>query len=126
MDFRLSEEQQQFTDSLRRWIERDYTFEARQKIVTSPSGVSDAAYASLVDLGALGDVEVGIWEMTTGVARDTEAEEIFIVLSGSGVVEFEDGSTVNLAPGVAIRLHAGERTRWTITETLRKVYVAVA
>lgn len=80
----------------------------------------------IVDLGALGDVEVGIWEMTTGVARDTEAEEIFIVLSGSGVVEFEDGSTVNLGPGVAIRLHAGERTRWTITETLRKVYVAVA
>lgn len=79
-----------------------------------------------VELGTLGEVETGIWEMTEGVARDTEAEEIFIVLSGSGQVEFEDGSTVALAPGVAVRLFAGERTRWTITETLRKVYIAVA
>lgn len=53
MDFRLSEEQQQFADSLRRWIERDYTFEDRQKIVYSSAGVSESAYASLVELGAL-------------------------------------------------------------------------
>lgn len=79
----------------------------------------------IVELGAVGGVEVGIWEMTEGVARDTEAEEVFIVLSGSGVVQFEDGSTVSLAPGTAVRLHAGERTRWTITEPLRKVYMAV-
>jgi len=52
MDFRLSEEQRQFVDSLRRWAEKDYNFEARQKIVKSAAGVSDAAYASLVELGA--------------------------------------------------------------------------
>lgn len=33
MDFRLSQEQQQFSDSLRRWTEKDYTFEKRKKIV---------------------------------------------------------------------------------------------
>jgi uncharacterized cupin superfamily protein len=26
--------------------------------------------------------------------------------------------------GVAVRLHAGDRTTWTVTEALRKVYVA--
>jgi uncharacterized cupin superfamily protein len=75
-------------------------------------------------LGAVGEAEVGIWEMTEGTARDTEADEIFIVLSGAGEVRFEDGSVVALRPGTAVRLHAGERTTWTITEALRKVYVA--
>ncbi|MCB0909698.1 MAG: cupin domain-containing protein [Nocardioidaceae bacterium] len=75
-------------------------------------------------LGAVGEAEVGIWEMTEGTARDTEADEIFIVLSGAGEVRFEDGSVVALQPGTAVRLHAGERTTWTITEALRKVYVA--
>ncbi|MFT3874757.1 MAG: cupin domain-containing protein [Nocardioides sp.] len=69
-------------------------------------------------------VEVGVWEMTEGTARDTEADEIFIVLSGSGQVRFADGSVVELSPGVAVRLHAGEQTTWSITSPLRKVYVA--
>lgn len=83
-----------------------------------------APTTGLHPLGAVGDAEVGIWEMTEGTARDTEADEIFIVLSGAGEVRFEDGSVVALRPGTAVRLHAGERTTWTITEALRKVYVA--
>lgn len=51
MDFRFTQEQQQFSDALRRWIERDYTFEQRKKIVHSEPGVSDAAWATLVELG---------------------------------------------------------------------------
>jgi uncharacterized cupin superfamily protein len=39
-------------------------------------------------------------------------------------VRFEGGETLALAPGVAVRLHTGERTEWTVTEPLRKVYVA--
>ncbi len=53
MDFAFKEEQQQFADALRRWIDRDYTFEARRKIVHSASGVSDEAWATLVELGML-------------------------------------------------------------------------
>jgi len=53
MDFRLSEEQQQFSDSLRRFIEKDYAFEARQKIIRSGTGTSAPAYASLAELGCL-------------------------------------------------------------------------
>ncbi len=85
-----------------------------------------APTTAIVELGAVGGVDVGIWEMTDGVARDTEADEIFLVLSGAGTVEFADGTVTPLAAGVAVRLHAGERTRWTITAPLRKVYIALA
>ncbi|MFD2367220.1 acyl-CoA dehydrogenase family protein [Pseudoduganella sp. GCM10020061] len=51
MDFNFSDEQRQFGDALRRWAQNEYGFEVRQHIVASPSGVSDAAWASLVELG---------------------------------------------------------------------------
>src|SRR6218665_2293401 len=50
MDLRLSEEQQQFADSLRRWIEKHYTFEARLKIIRSDTGVSPPAHAAPTQL----------------------------------------------------------------------------
>jgi uncharacterized cupin superfamily protein len=31
---------------------------------------------------------------------------------------------MDLAPGSVARLTAGERTVWTVTETIRKVYIA--
>lgn len=40
-----------------------------------------------------------------------------------GTFEFDSGEVVDLAPGDVVRLHAGERTRWTVTETLRKIYL---
>jgi uncharacterized cupin superfamily protein len=75
-------------------------------------------------LGEVGGVEVGVWEITAGTVRDTEVDEVFVVLSGAGHVDFEDGERIDLSPGVAVRLSAGERTTWTITSTLRKVWVA--
>ena len=51
MDFNFKEEQQQFADALKRWIAKDYNFETRKKIIHSGSGVSDAAWATLVELG---------------------------------------------------------------------------
>jgi alkylation response protein AidB-like acyl-CoA dehydrogenase len=51
MDFNFTQEQQQFSDALRRWIEKDYTFEQRNKIVYSEQGVSDRAWATLTELG---------------------------------------------------------------------------
>lgn len=53
MDFTFKEEQQQFADALRRWVDKDYSFEARRKIIHSESGVSDQAWATLVELGML-------------------------------------------------------------------------
>jgi alkylation response protein AidB-like acyl-CoA dehydrogenase len=53
MDFNFTQEQQQFSDALRRWIEKDYTFEHRNKIVHSDAGVSDKAWATLAELGMM-------------------------------------------------------------------------
>ncbi len=53
MDFSFNEEQQQFADALRRWIDKDYGFEARKKIIHSGSGVSEQAWATLAELGML-------------------------------------------------------------------------
>jgi len=51
MDFQLREEQQQFADALRRWVDKDYGHEARRQIIHSASGVSDSAWQTLVELG---------------------------------------------------------------------------
>ncbi|HEY0847615.1 MAG TPA: acyl-CoA dehydrogenase family protein [Noviherbaspirillum sp.] len=51
MDFNYTQEQQQFKDALRRFIDKDYTFEDRNKIVHSASGISDSAWATLTELG---------------------------------------------------------------------------
>ena len=78
----------------------------------------------MASLAILGGVEVGVWEMTEGTARDTEVDEVFVVLSGAGTVTFEDGECLELGPGTAVRLRAGERTTWVVTRRLRKVWVA--
>jgi alkylation response protein AidB-like acyl-CoA dehydrogenase len=51
MDFNFKPEQLQFADALRRWVDKDYRFEARNKIIHSAAGVSDAAWATLAELG---------------------------------------------------------------------------
>jgi alkylation response protein AidB-like acyl-CoA dehydrogenase len=51
MDFNFKEEQQQFADALRRWIDKDYGFDVRHRIIHSASGVSEVAWNTLVELG---------------------------------------------------------------------------
>lgn len=85
------------------------------------AGQPRAAYRDLAEVGA---ATVGVWEMTAGTARDSETDEVFVVLSGAGQVSFEDGERIDLAPGVMVQLREGERTEWVITATLRKLYVA--
>lgn len=62
--------------------------------------------------------------MTPGVMSDTEAEELFIVLSGAATVEFRDGTTpLVLGPGDVVSFTEGTETVWTVTETVRKIYL---
>jgi hypothetical protein len=75
---------------------------------------------------------------------DVETDEVFVVIAGRATVRFDRdpilGETVpnetvpnetvpnetvlQLAPGSVARLAAGQRTVWTVTETLRKIYIA--
>jgi len=76
-------------------------------------------------LGRFGGLEIGVWEMTPGAMRDIEADEIFVVLAGAATIEFADGTaSLTLTPGDVVRLAEGAQTIWTVTERLRKVYLA--
>jgi uncharacterized cupin superfamily protein len=110
-------------------------------VPNQPVAAADVAVASdpieprLVDGGApsagatplaeLGGVEVGVWEMTTGTARDTEIDEVFVVITGRASVSVAGGPTFDIGAGDIVRLRAGDETSWTVHEPLRKVYVAL-
>lgn len=91
--------------------------------------VSGSPRTGLVTIAALGDVETGVWVHSEGESTDVEADEVSLILEGDATVEFLDESgevveTVELGPGVLLALHEGERTRWRVRETLRKLYIA--
>lgn len=93
-----------------------------------PDPVAGAPRAGNVVIEVRDGQEIGVWEMTPGAARDVEADEVFIVLSGRATVVLDDDpeSVLSLEPGDVVRLEAGMRTLWTVTETLRKVYLTAA
>src|SRR5690242_10658790 len=53
MDLDYSHEQRQLVDSIRRFVERHYDFEARRRIVESPEGCSRDVWRALAELGVL-------------------------------------------------------------------------
>ncbi|WP_250451782.1 acyl-CoA dehydrogenase family protein [Caballeronia sp. ATUFL_M2_KS44] len=53
MNFDFSDEQQQFRDALRRYLDHEYGFDARQKIVASEAGIDDAHWRAFAELGVL-------------------------------------------------------------------------
>jgi pimeloyl-CoA dehydrogenase small subunit len=54
MNFDYSEEQQLLADSIRRFVAKDYDFEARKKIVASRQGASDEVWETFAEMGLLG------------------------------------------------------------------------
>jgi alkylation response protein AidB-like acyl-CoA dehydrogenase len=54
MNFDYNEEQQLLADSVRRYLQKDYDFETRRKIVASKEGWSDRAWAQLAEMGLTG------------------------------------------------------------------------
>ncbi|HEX8788325.1 MAG TPA: acyl-CoA dehydrogenase family protein [Telluria sp.] len=83
MDFNFKEEQLQLADAIKRWIERGYDVETRRAIVRSEAGVSDAAWATLVELG--------LTALPVAAAQggfDGDAVDMFVVMQelGRGLV----------------------------------------
>jgi len=54
MLFELTDEQQQFADALRKWTDRAYGFEHRQKVVQGSCGTDAQDWAALAELGLTG------------------------------------------------------------------------
>ncbi|WP_271192521.1 cupin domain-containing protein [Agromyces luteolus] len=91
------------------------------------SGSPSTGYAPLdepADGGRAG--ELGVWEMTPGAMRDIEVDEVFLVIAGHATVEFVEPAlpSIELRPGSIVRLEAGMSTVWTVTESLRKLFIA--
>lgn len=119
MDFTLSEEQQLFRDALAKFVQNEYAFEARRKIVASAQGWSGEVWARLAAMGALAvpfaeadgglggsgvDLMVVMQELGRGIA--VEPYLATVVLGGGAVAAA--GSPAQreaLLPGVI----AGER-----------------
>jgi len=93
-----------------------------QIVSGDPRVASAVLHESLADEPGGRVVERGVWEITPGVVTDVEADELFVVLSGRATIEFEDGPTLEVGPGDVAVLPEGAVTRWTVHETLRKVY----
>jgi alkylation response protein AidB-like acyl-CoA dehydrogenase len=83
MDFNYTQEQQQFADALRRWIEKDYTFAQRNAHVHSQTGNSEKAWGALTEMGV---TSLAIPEALGGL--DGNALDMFIVMEelGRGLV----------------------------------------
>jgi uncharacterized cupin superfamily protein len=64
----------------------------------------------------------GVWEMTPGVLRASEGDEMFVVLTGRATVQFQDGRTWQLSAGDVGITVPGDVADWTVHETLRKVF----
>jgi alkylation response protein AidB-like acyl-CoA dehydrogenase len=54
MNFDYNEEQQLLADSVRRYLQKDYDFEARRKILATPQGWSERVWATFAEMGLTG------------------------------------------------------------------------
>lgn len=97
--------------------------------VAGPNFVAGKPLEGTAELGKIAGAEVGVWELREGTVIDTEVDEIFIVLDGEAKIEILDDAqtvteTFTVTRGDVMRLVAGTKTRWTVSEFIRKVYVA--
>lgn len=98
--------------------------------VAAEDTVSGSPHQGIAELGTMGSADVGIWELREGVVTDTEVDELFVVLSGGARIEFLDAENnvidepIDVAQGDVMRLVGGSRTRWTVENHIRKVYIA--
>lgn len=64
----------------------------------------------------------GIWQITPGTSVQFATAGMFVVLSGRATIAVDDGPTFDVGPGDVSIWDGGERTVWTVHETLRKVW----
>lgn len=90
--------------------------------------VSGAPQTGFVEIGTFGNFELGIWEHTVGTSTDTETDEVFIVLAGKAIVEFlnTEKPAIHIHAGSIVQLSEGMETKWTVEQTLRKVYLVAS
>ncbi len=85
MNLDPSEEQRLLAASIERFVERDYEFEARRRIVASPDGYSQDVWQTLAELGLLGLPLPAAYGGFGGGAMDTVS--LMEAIGGALIVE---------------------------------------
>src|SRR5210317_198669 len=96
MDFSFSEEQTLLQDSVERFIQNDYAFETRQKVVKDEQGFSSDNWKTFAELGWLG---VPFAEADGGFGGSAIESMIMMEQFGKGLVVEPFLPTVVLAGG---------------------------
>jgi len=99
MDFTFTDEQQQFADALRRYLDKHYGFEARQAIVYSDAGVSDTHWAAFTELGL---TALPVPEEQGGF--NGSLVDMLVVMQELGITEVFTGDTHFQQVGLGFRL----------------------
>jgi uncharacterized cupin superfamily protein len=90
------------------------------QVIAGAPATSDLVLSQSTD----GTQICGFWKCTPGTFSDIELEESFLVLRGRAEVKLPDGSLIEVGPGDTHSFGAGDRTVWTVHETLLKCYWA--
>ena len=83
MNFDFSEEQQMLRDSVSRYVQNEYDFAERSKIVASEQGMSPEAWKMFIDLGWL---SIPFAEELGGYGGDIEDLVVVMEELGKGLV----------------------------------------
>jgi uncharacterized protein len=91
-----------------------------------PTSVSGQLESSL-ELWGDAVTDTGVWECDAGefTADRSGATEVCHIISGSGTVVGEDGTSADIGPGTLLVLPRGWRGTWVVKEAIRKTYVMV-
>ncbi|AHK35242.1 hypothetical protein OPAG_09272 [Rhodococcus opacus PD630] len=65
----------------------------------------------------------GVWEAEPGVHDDYLGQETVVILRGRATITGSSGHTVDVQAGDLVIIDPGEKTTWTVHETIRKVFV---
>ncbi|MDB5972462.1 MAG: acyl-CoA dehydrogenase [Hydrocarboniphaga sp.] len=113
MDFALTEEQSMLRDSLRRYVEKEYAFEARRQLIEQAGGFRRAHWNAYAEMGWLG---IGLPEASGGFGGDLSDSAILLEEFGRGlVVEPYAASHIQAS---RLLLHSGDARAAELIEAL--------
>ena len=108
MNFEFSDDEQQLSEAVQRWVERGYGFERRTAIAKA-GGFSAEAWAELAELGLLG---LGTAEQDGGMAMGPVAAMLALEALGRGLVLEPVAAVALVAASVIAQAPAGVRAQW--------------
>ena len=108
MNFEFSDDEQQLSEAVQRWVERGYGFERRTTIAKA-GGFSAEAWGEIAELGLLG---LGTSEEDGGMAMGPVAAMLALEALGRGLVLEPVAAVALVAASVLAQASAAARASW--------------